>query len=316
MKILVYVETLAGVITTESEELVAGARQIASDDGTISVVLIGKGTDAVKALGADRILTVPTLANAPYNPVDHGTALAEAVSQESPDLILVNYTTAGLDISSRVAMQMGLPLFAYCLNASVTGSTVQVKSQIYGGKLTSSARSELPAMLMMNAGAFSGTPAPAPRDADVVNLSITETSVITFVSSSAPDPDAVDITKANSLMCVGRGIGDEDIIEDARATADLMGAELVGSRPVIDLGWLPKERQVGKSGRKVKPKVYLALGVSGAPEHLEGMSESDLIIAVNTDESAPIFEHAHFGSTVGLADFLPAFREALDKRTE
>ena len=97
--------------------------------------------------------------------------------------------------------------------------------------------------------------------------------------------------------------------------ATLMGAELVGSRPVIDSGWLPKERQVGKSGRKVKPQVYLSVGVSGAPEHIEGMGDSGLIIAINTDAAAPIFDYAHLGATVDLADFLPAFREALANGT-
>ena len=316
MKILAYIETQAGEITSGSQELVAGARDLAGDDGKVAVVLVGPAIHAAKALGADQVFTVPGLADAPYNPVDHGATVAEAVAQYAPDLVLINYTTAGLDIGPRLAMQKRLPLFAYCLSASVDGNSVKVESQIYGGKLTTSATTELPAMLMINAGTFASVDVPPSREATVTELTVEQTSGLRFVSASAPDPSAVDITKSDNLLCVGRGIGDEDVITEVRKTAALIGAELVGSRPVIDLGWLPKERQVGKSGRKVKPKVYLALGVSGAPEHIEGMGTSDLIIAVNTDENAPIFEYAHFGSTVDLKDFLPAFHESLGKEAD
>lgn len=311
MKILVYVESLAGQITATSQELIAGARHLAGDAGSVALVVAGLPAEAATTLGSDLVFAVPALADAPYNPVDHAAALAQAVDQATPDLVLVGYTTAGLDVGPLVAMQKALPLCAYCTSARVTGDAVQVESQIYGGKLASQAHVSFPAMLMMNAGAFAKAPAPAPRSAKVVDLTVAAQPGIRHLTSMAPDPDAVDITKSDLLLCVGRGIGDEDVIQDARETAALMGAELVGSRPVIDAGWLPKERQVGKSGRKVKPKLYLALGVSGAPEHIEGMGDSDLIIAVNTDAQAPIFEHAHLGATVDLADFLPAFRAAL-----
>lgn len=311
MKVLVYIETQSGQITPASQDLVAGARELAGQHGTVDIALFGVDPAAGKSIGADRIFSAPALAGKPYTPTEHAGALAEAAAQSAPDLILVAYTSAGLDLGPVVAMQRNLPMFAYCLSARVDGSTVHVESQIYGGKLKSSSSAAMPAVLMMNAGAFrSAAPADA-RDATVTEVSANTASGFRFVSSTAPDPDAIDITKSSRLLCVGRGIGDQDVIEDARETASLMGAELVGSRPVIDSGWLPKERQVGKSGRKVKPQVYLALGVSGAPEHIEGMGESGLIIAVNTDANAPIFEHAHFGATVDLADFLPAFRDAL-----
>lgn len=312
MKVLVYIETQAGQVTAASQELVAGARQLAGDSGRVEVVLIGLAADSATSLGADRIYAVPALIGAAYNPVEHAATLAEAATQASADLIILGYTTAGLDIGPLVAMQKGLPMFAYCLTAAVSGDMVHVESQIYGGKLTSTAQSPFPAMLMMNAGAFAKMPAPAAREAEIVDLSIVTSAGIRFVAATAPDPNAVDITKADRLLCVGRGIGEEDVIEEARETAILMGAELVGSRPIIDSGWLPKERQVGKSGRKVKPQLYLALGVSGAPEHIEGMGDAGLIIAINTDAAAPIFEYAHLGATVDLADFLPAFRDALE----
>ena len=107
----------------------------------------------------------------------------------------------------------------------------------------------------------------------------------------------MDITAAEHLVCVGRGIGEADNIELARALAEELGAELAATRPLVDLGWVEKERQVGKSGRTVKPKLYLALGVSGAPEHLEGIRSAGMVIAVNVNPSAPIFEVAQLGTT-------------------
>lgn len=311
MKILVYVEVQAGQITGASQELIAGAHKLAGA-GKVELAVFGLDPSAVTGL-ADRVYTDPALANAAYNPAQHTAAFEAAVAQSLPDLVLVGYTTAGLDMGPVIAMKRAMPMLAYCLSAEVDADSVRVESQIYGGKLTSSSHSAFPAMLMMNAGAFRDAPAPASRATEVVNLAVPAPAGIRFVSATAPDPNAVDITKADRLLCVGRGIGDGDVIEDAFDTARLMGAELVGSRPVIDAGWLPKERQVGKSGRKVKPQLYLSVGVSGAPEHIEGMGDSGLIIAINTDAAAPIFDYAHLGATVDLADFLPAFREALAK---
>lgn len=312
MKVLVYVEVQAGQITGASLELIAGARQLAGAGGTVALAAFGISAAAVNGLGADQIYTDSSLSTTPYHPLHHSAGLGMAIDAAKPDLTLVGYTTAGLDIGPALAMQIGLPMFAYCLKATCDGAEVHVESQIYGGKLKTSSRSALPAMLMLNAGAFRDAPALDARTAEVIDLPVSDTTgAIRFVSATAPDPNAVDITKADRLLCVGRGIGDGDVIDEARETAALMGAELVGSRPVIDAGWLPKERQVGKSGRKVKPQLYLAVGVSGAPEHIEGMGDAGLIIAINTDPAAPIFEFAHFGATVDQADFLPALREAL-----
>ena len=134
------------------------------------------------------------------------------------------------------------------------------------------------------------------------------TSFLTLVE---PDSGDVDITAAEILVSVGRGIGSQDNLDDVQELADALGAPLSASRPVTDAGWLPKTRQVGKSGLKVKPKVYLTFGISGAPEHLEGMRDAELIIACNTDANAPIFDVAHYGTTLDLFDLVPAMTETL-----
>jgi len=120
-----------------------------------------------------------------------------------------------------------------------------------------------------------------------------------------PQGGDVDITAADVLVSVGRGVSSQDDLEVVQELADALGAPLSASRPVVDAGWLPKNRQVGKSGLKVKPKAYLAFGISGAPEHLEGMRDTDLIIACNTDAAAPIFDVAHYGTTLDLFDLVP-----------
>ncbi len=124
----------------------------------------------------------------------------------------------------------------------------------------------------------------------------------TFVELVAASEEGVDLTKADRIVCVGRGIGGAENIAIAEELAAALGAELAASRPVIDSGWLPKARQVGKSGAHVEPKLYLALGVSGAPEHVEGMQGAELIVAVNSDPGAAIFHVAHYGAVADLFD--------------
>jgi electron transfer flavoprotein alpha subunit len=121
----------------------------------------------------------------------------------------------------------------------------------------------------------------------------------------------VDITAQEKLVSVGRGIGSKDNVELAEDLAKALGAVVSASRPVIDARWLPVSRQVGKSGRKVKPKLYLALGISGSPEHLEGIKRAELIVAINTDKKAPIFNYAHYGATADLFEVAEAMLELL-----
>ena len=317
MKILVYIDTLDGKPTAVARELANGARQLAGADGKVDLAFFGSDVSSILHLDADRVLTVTNSGRSAYNPLSHGAYMKAAADQSEADLILFGYTTSGLDIGPVLAMQRNLPLLSYCMAVRATDGKIEVDNQIYGGKLISTTESTLPAVLLVNAGTFRETESAQSRPAEVVELAsplADAANPIAFVSATQPDPNAVDITKASRLLCVGRGIGDEDAIEEAREVAELIAGELVGSRPIIDIGWLPKERQVGKSGRKVKPQLYIALGVSGAPEHIEGMGSADLIVAINTDAKAPIFDHAHIGANVDVADFLPAFKSALSDK--
>ncbi|MHB1571182.1 MAG: electron transfer flavoprotein subunit alpha/FixB family protein, partial [Solirubrobacteraceae bacterium] len=184
-------------------------------------------------------------------------------------------------------------------------------SQVYGGKLDAEVEVHGGAVASVVAGSFAaaGAGSPSVEDVTAPDLSGVRTQFLARVEPEAAD---VDITSEEILVSVGRGIGGAENIELAQELADALGGTVSGSRPVTDAGWLPKTRQVGKSGRKVKPKLYLACGISGAPEHLEGMSDAELIVAINSDERAPIFDVAHYGTTEDLFDVLPALTEALE----
>jgi electron transfer flavoprotein alpha subunit len=187
-------------------------------------------------------------------------------------------------------------------------------AQVYGGKLLAEVAltgdhgvCTVVAGSFPAAGAGAGSPA-VEALAPPAGLDDLKTSFLTMIE---PEGGDVDITSADALVSVGRGIGSQDNMELVQELADAIGAPLSASRPVTDLGWLPKTRQVGKSGLKVKPKVYLTFGISGAPEHLEGMRDAELIIACNTDPAAPIFDVAHYGTTIDLFDLVPALTDKL-----
>ncbi len=168
------------------------------------------------------------------------------------------------------------------------------------------------AIVMIGSGAFdgevgivSGSPAVDDFSAD------SGAGKVRFKALLSPEAADVDITQSNILVAIGRGIGSKDDVEVAEELAEALNADVAGTRPLIDAGWLPKSRQVGKSGLKVKPKVYIALGISGAPEHIEGMKDSSVIIAINTDKNAPIFDVAHYGMTEDLFDVVEDLMDKL-----
>jgi len=149
-----------------------------------------------------------------------------------------------------------------------------------------------------------------------VQVTLPDTLRVQFKKYLEPEAGDVDITKQDVLVSVGRGIQTQDNIALAEELAQALGGAVSGSRPVIDQGWLPLSRQVGKSGAAVKPKLYLALGISGAPEHVEGMRGAEVIIAINTDAHAPIFNVAHYGVVGDLFDIVPPLTEEINKRRQ
>ena len=318
-KVLVYAESREGTILPITHELLAAARAIAIAQGgeVLCCVFASDPSVLVDQLkGADRILTMTHQSLSPYNPQSHARALQFAVETCAPDLVLMGYTSAGLDLGSHISIKTSCPVVGYCTDLAVEGKTLNATSQLYRGKLSAITRTPLPAVAVLVPGNWDENDGLAGGRAEVSSLvapSSLDLLQVSVVNSSSPDLTQIDLTKADRIVCVGRGIGSADKISLASDLATALHAEIAGSRPVIDSGWLPKARQVGKSGQKVKPKLYIAAGVSGAPEHLEGMKGADFIIAINSDAKAPIFEFAHFGTTCDLFELLPALSSGIAK---
>jgi electron transfer flavoprotein alpha subunit len=184
---------------------------------------------------------------------------------------------------------------------------------MYGGKMNVVTNVEGPVLAMVLAGSYNAETGRASGTPDVENFSADSGSGnVRFKQLIEPEDADVDITQSNILVAVGRGIGSKDDIEIAEELAEVLDADLACSRPLVDAGWMSKSRQVGKSGLKVKPKVYIALGISGAPEHIEGMKSASTIIAINTDKNAPIFDVADYGMTEDLFDIVEELIEELE----
>ncbi len=303
--VLAYIEE-SSIADGRAARLLAWARPLADVTGGALVALLAAGSPAAAdaLAAADLVVEVAHPALSPYLPEAHQAVLAAAIAERSPELVVLENTTAGYDLGAACAAATGLPFVGYCVQAAAEAAELQVVSSIYGGQLLATVRTRLPAVLAVNSAALPGGPAPdgrgerteQPPPASLDNLRSR------FIEPVAVEDEGVDLTKADRIVCVGRGIGGAENIAIAEELAEAIGAELGASRPVIDSGWLPKARQIGKSGATVRPKVYLSLGVSGAPEHVEGMQGAELIIAVNTDPAAAIFNVAHYGVVADLFD--------------
>lgn len=316
MKILACAEGRAEGIEPVSLEMIAAARAIAGAGDEVVAFFAGPRRAAAPASlgGADRLIAAYADDSALVSAESYARLLRDAIAAEAAALVLIPYSANGLDVAAEVAARTGWPLISYVNAVKRDGDSLSVTAQMYGGKLLAGCEVALPAILMINPGAFAEAEVSqigGDRLREVDASATVQGGKVRPVAVELPDLSEVDLTTAERIVCVGRGVGDAAGIEPVRELAALLGAEIAGSRPVVDSGWLPKARQVGKSGRKVRPKLYLALGVSGAPEHLEGMSQSGLIVAVNTDPNAPIFNLAHFAATCDLAELVETLSEKL-----
>lgn len=318
--ILVLAEVNRDKLTDLSRELLGGARQLADATGGQVVALL-LSADGSKHTGdlqtADRILLVDDPQLADFSPGPYLAVLESVIASEAPRAVMIASTTIGLDVGPALAAKLGAPLLNGCQRATVEGDTIQATAAICGGKILADvAVSASPAILMMLPGSCRAAEQPGKAEVTTMPSPVAiEPGAITFEEMILPEAGDVDITQQDVLVAVGRGIQQQENLEVAEELAQVLGGELAASRPIVDQGWLPTTRQVGKSGMIVKPKLYLAMGISGAPEHQEGMSGSELIVAVNTDPKAPIFDVAHYGVEMDMMDFAEALTEAIKGKT-
>jgi electron transfer flavoprotein alpha subunit len=267
---------------------------------------------ALSAEGVDEVLLVPT-------PGEHfeahvaERAVRELIDAERPALVLLGHTIDSLGFGPAVAAAGGLGFASDVTALSWDGGPVASRGA-YGDKLV--AELEFPGkectLLMLRPGTFepaaAGAQAARTRTVELALEGVAATEHLGF--EEVPET-GVDITKAPFLFSIGRGVEDKDELPRFEALAERFGATLSVSRPLVDAGWVPSARQVGQSGKTVKPRVYLALGISGAVQHLAGMRTAETIIAVNTDPEAPIFGVAHYGAVADLFEVADELEQAL-----
>lgn len=309
MSVLVIAEHLDGKLSDSTFEMLSLAKKLGGD---IHVGLMGGSDDMVGKLGvAATVYRVDGDGMADFNPSSQASATRVIAEASGAEKVLIGFSSMGMDLASGLAVHMKRPLLVSCIELDADKAVMQ----LYGGKMNVNADAGASYIAMVAAGTGSVDEGSAAGSPAVENLTAPAgAGNITFKRWIKPDSSDVDITTQDMLVAVGRGIGSKDGIEAVQELADALNSPIAASRPIIDAGWLPKSRQVGKSGLKVKPKLYLALGISGAPEHLEGMRDSATIIAVNTDKAAPIFQVAHYGLTADLFDICEELTEALGDR--
>lgn len=299
--ILVVAEHLRGELRPVTLELVSAARELG---GSVAVAVIARDpaafADAVNVEGVDEIVAVRVEADEFENDVWQA-AVESLVEERSPRAILLGFTVNSMGYGPALAAKLGLGFASDVFGLRDEEGALVAERAFYGAKVNGEV--EFPGhdrvLLLVRPTAWA--PASGAGTAAVTELDAPATTSRArhrdWIEVQAGD---VDITGADFLLSVGRGIGDKENVGQFEALAEKMGATLSVSRPLVDAGWMPSARQVGQSGKTVKPKVYLALGISGAVQHLAGMKTSGTIIAVNTDPEAAIFNVAHYGAVADL----------------
>ncbi len=312
--VMVLAEHTGKQISEGSYELLGKARELAAAlGGQVEVALFGP-RDLASQLGrADVVVSVDHPVLSEYLPEAYERALTAVLADRRPRLLLMSNATIGLDLGAALSVSWQAPLAAYVTGLAAEDGTLVATAQILGGKVLAEVElSGERGIATVVGGAFPAAGGQGEGSPEVVEFAAPaglDSLRMSLQQVVEPQGGDVDITAADMLVSVGRGIDGEDNLEVVQELADALGVPLSASRPVVDAGWLPKSRQVGKSGLKVKPRAYLMFGISGAPEHLEGMRNAELIIACNTDEGAPIFGVAHYGTTADLFDLVPALVE-------
>ena len=317
--ILVLVEHVEGKVDSITLQLLAAGRQLA-DRLEVNLVALATGHQlggvgaALQGYGMDKIVLVESPALASAAGEVQAQVIAQIARPMEPRFVLVGYSLTGMELTPAIATILGMNALTNCVNLEIRDGAVVVTRPVFDS--TQHAHVALDenatAVIALQKGSFTAIEA-SNRQAAIESVAIDVGAIPArskvLAISEEPIGD-VDITKAEIVVSVGRGIGTEEKIPIIAELAEALGGVLACSRPVVDVGWLPRERQVGASGRTVTPKVYIACGISGAIQHLTGIRDSHRIIAINKDPNAPIFGVAHIGVVGDLFEIVPALTKA------
>lgn len=317
-EILVLAEHRQGKLRDVSLEMLSQAAKVAGRGGQVVAVLLGAGAGAMAetlARHADRVLYADDPRFERFSAEGTQRALADLVRARRPALVLLAHSAQGADVAPALAVEAGLPLTTDVIGLSRQEAGWRATRQVFQGKANAdyALADGAPHLVTIREGSFdvAERPAPGPVEPFAVPASGDEAGYKRLVEYLESEAGAVDITKSQVLVAVGRGIKEKKNLAMVEALAAALNADVCGSRVAIDAGWLPLDRQVGITGKVVKPKVYVAIGISGAFQHLAGMSGAKTIIAINKDRSAPIFSVADYAIVDDLFKVVPKLTEKI-----
>lgn len=308
----VIAEQRDGVLRKISFELASTARKLADELGEeVGAVLLGSGvTDGAKALakyGVDKIYVADNAVFEPYTTDAHGEAIAKLVKEKEPAILLLGASSQGKDLSSRLAGKLATGLATDCTDVKITDGKMVAVRPIYAGKCFAEVVSITnPQMASLRPNVFTTVEKAGAGEVIAVDIAIDPAQLKTKVLEVQKDTSGrVDLTEATVIVSGGRGMGGPDGYAVLEELAGILNATVGASRAAVDSGWRPQTDQVGQTGKVVSPNLYIACGISGAIQHLAGMSSSKYIVAINKDSEAPIFSKADYGIVEDLFKVLP-----------
>ena len=317
--ILVLIEHKAGGLNKTSLEAIAAAQKLAVDTGQkCTAVVLGAPSLAqdIAAYDLEKIISVDHPQLSEYTPDAYAGAMEQVVRATEPQYVIMAHTYLVRDFAPKLAARFGKGLISDCVRMNVEAGKTTFTRRIFLGKLDADVVSdgEPPVFVTFQSGAFRGDQAVKGSGAPVETMQVEIGEV--RMKPEAPFQEvkqAVDLSKADIIVAVGRGIKSKDNLALAEKLAEVLGGDLAASRPICDAEWLPLDRQIGSSGQTVAPKLYIAVGISGAIQHLVGMKNSQTIVAINKDPEAPIFDIADYGIVGDLFEVLPVLTEEIKK---
>ena len=319
--ILVFIEHRQGAINKVSFEAVAAAQQLGAALGQeVTAVVLGADAALASEVTGFKLAGVVSAENAKladYTPDAYADAFEAVVRAREPQYVIFPHTYLVRDFAPKLAARFGKGLVSDCIRMKAEGGKVTFTRRLFQGKMDADvvAGGEGAVFATFQSGAYRGDQAERGDAAAAVESVRVEVGEVRM-QPEAPFQEvkqAVDLSKTDVIIAVGRGIKSQENIALAQKLADLLGGDIAASRPICDAGWLPIDRQIGSSGQTVAPKLYIALGISGAIQHLVGMKNAGTIVAVNKDAEAPIFDIADYGIVGDLFEVVPALTEEIQK---
>ena len=318
--ILVFIEHRQGAVNKTSFEAVAAAQQLGAGLGQeVWAVVLGADATLANEVTGFKLAGVVSAENpklADYTPDAYADAFEQVVRARDPQYVIFPHTYLVRDFAPKLAARFGKGLVSDCIRMKAEGGSVVFTRRLFQGKMDADvvAKGDGVVFATFQSGAYRGDQAERGAGVAVESLRVEVGEV--RMQPEAPFQEvkqAVDLSKTDVIVAVGRGIRSQENIALAQKLAELLGGDIAASRPICDAGWLPIDRQIGSSGQTVAPKLYIALGISGAIQHLVGMKNAGTIVAVNKDPEAPIFDIADYGIVGDLFEVVPTLTEEIQK---